>query len=124
MYGVRPFLKGAIHALLYDYFLTQISLLLTVEIASIICMFVVQYMIQNQKSIIFFMCESIVSGCLVTMNVLILLRYEYYFSNKVMEELLEECTVVVVYVMMGILVMRVIHCFLPLDFIKSLLKYD
>ena len=54
-YGVRPFLKGAVHALLYDHWVIQIYLLLSIEVIILLIMLYFEMRTENYKSVLMFM---------------------------------------------------------------------
>ena len=91
MFGIKPLLKGAAHALLYDYWEVQILFLLGIEGVFIIIMAVFEFVFDNYKSILIFMGDFTLSGCMFIFNVLILLKYNYFKDDEGLRELLEEC---------------------------------
>ena len=56
-YGVKPFLKGAVHALLYDHWVIQIYLLLSIEVIILLIVVYFEMRTDNYKSVLMFMME-------------------------------------------------------------------
>ena len=56
IYGMRPLVKGAVHSLCYHDYLLQISLLLTIELLTVIilCYFEMAYGTHRKKFVLFF----------------------------------------------------------------------
>ena len=77
-FGVRPFLKGAIHALLYENWVLQIYLLILVECFILLAKLYFQFRFDNHKSGLTFMMDASYSFSLITLNILLLLKYEYF----------------------------------------------
>ena len=88
-FGVRPFLKGVIHALLYENWELQIYLLMSVEVIILVLTLYFQFNYDSHKSALRFMMEVSYSCSLIILNVLFLLKYEYFKKNEVLVDLLE-----------------------------------
>lgn len=80
LYGVRPFLKGAVHALLHQNFLLQLQLLAGVELVMIITSLLFQFFFENYKNMKIFILEILYGICLVILNILLLLKHHYLRS--------------------------------------------
>lgn len=80
-YGIRPFLKGAIHGLLYENWEAQIWSLMGIEIALIITTFGFEFFLDNHRSKLLFMMEITYYECLVVLNVLLLCKYDYFSES-------------------------------------------
>ena len=76
MYGARPFLKGMVHALLYDHWVIQIWCLMAIELAVILLILFFEFKFDNHKSKPFFMMDiTYYYFCLVILNILMLCKY-------------------------------------------------
>ena len=78
LYGLRPFLKGAVHALLYDNWELQIWLLFGVELTFWLIMLGFEFKNYSHRSKPVFMMDASYYGCLIVLNVLFLCKYEYF----------------------------------------------
>ena len=70
-FGVRPFLKGIIHASLHDHWVLQIWLLIEVEVVTV--MF--EIFLDNHKSRFILGLDLLYHVCLVLMNLLLFCKY-------------------------------------------------
>ena len=77
-FGVRPFLKGAVHALLYGNWELQIYLLIAVELLTQLTVLVFEFRFDSHRSKIIFMLDTLYFWSLIILNMLFLLKYEYY----------------------------------------------
>ena len=75
VYGVKPFLKGVVHALFYDQWVLQIWLLIGVEMTVVLIVIVFEIVLDNHKSMLILVIEIIYSFSFVTMNILLLCKY-------------------------------------------------
>ena len=78
LYGLRPFLKGAVHALLYDNWELQVWLLFGVELAIWLTMLGFEFRNDSHRSKPVFMMDACYYGCLIILNWLFLCKYEYF----------------------------------------------
>ena len=99
LYGFRPFLKGTIHALMFYHWPTQVWMLFATELVILLMMLVWEFACDSHRSKPVFMMDATYSGCLVLLNVLFLLKYEYLKGEVEVENLMEEVITVVVYFM-------------------------
>ena len=76
-YGIRPFLKGIVHALLYDYWDLQIKFLIIIESIVLLTVLIFEVVEDNYKSIFVFMMEVSYFVGLILLNILILCRYDW-----------------------------------------------
>ena len=88
MYGLRPFLKGVVHAVLFDNWELQIWLLIVIELGIILMIFYFEFRYDNHRSKLIFMMDVSYSLSLVVLNVLLLLKYEYFKDDMVIRNLL------------------------------------
>ena len=121
MYGIRPFCKGAIHALMYEHWVWQVWLLAATEVVMMVVILTFEFRNDNHKSKPFFMMDTSYYGCLVMLNVLLLCKYEYFKEDEEMKELLEEVITVVIYVMIVLLVLKVVWEYIPWEWMRNLL---
>ena len=61
VFGVKPFLKGVIHALFYDQWVVQIWLLIRVELAIVVVILVFEIVLDNHKSTLILVIELVYS---------------------------------------------------------------
>ena len=88
MYGFRPFLKGAIHAVLYDHWVIQMWMLIGVELAIIFLIFFFEFNYDSHKSKLLFMMDISYFMSLILLNLLMLCKYEYFREDEIIKELL------------------------------------
>ena len=108
MYGFRPFLKGAIHAVLYDNWVLQMWMLTGVEFVIILLIVFYEFNYESHKSKPLFMMDLSYYVSLMLLNVLILCKYEYFKDEMVMKELLEVVITVMVYWMMLLILLKLV----------------
>ena len=121
LYGVRPFLKGTIHALMFYHWSTQIWMLLATELIILLIMLVCEFACENHRSKPVFMMDATYSGSLILLNLLFLLKYRYFKGEEELESLVEEVITVMIYFMLMTLVLKLLwECF-PLSFVSELL---
>ena len=77
LYGIRPFLKGFIHAFFHHHFVLQIWLLIGVEVLVLTLTLSFQYFLENHKVIKILTLEILSMIALVALNYLILLKHHY-----------------------------------------------
>ena len=116
-YGVRPFLKGAIHALLYNNWVVQMWMLVGVEIFVLTIIMAFEFNFDNHRSKPVFMMDTLYYSGLVLLDLLFLLKYEYYKNDREIKQLLEELIANVVYFMIGMLILKLVWEFSPFKFI-------
>ena len=124
LYGIRPFLKGAIHALVYNNWELQMWLLFGVELAIWMVMLGFEFGKDSHRSKPVFMMDACYYGCLILLDVLFLCKYEYFKGQQERAELIEELITTVVYSMVGILILKFIYEGLPWGFFKKILFED
>ena len=121
LYGLRPFLKGAVHALMYYNWELQMWFLFGVELAVWVAMLGFEFGRDSHRSKPVFMMDACYYGCLILLDLLFLCKYEYFKRQEEVVELLEELITTVVYLMVGILILKFIYEGLPWDFLKQIL---
>ena len=77
-YGLRPFLKGVIHALLYNNWVVQMWMLMGVETFILIIILVFEFNFDNHRSKPVFMMDTLYYSGLVVLDLLFLMKYEYF----------------------------------------------
>ena len=88
VYGVKPFLKGVVHALFYDQWVLQIWLLIGVEMMIVLIVIVFEIVLDTHRSRLILAIELTYSFSVVAMNILLLCKYEYFSDDeRVKEEL-------------------------------------
>ena len=78
MYGVRPLLKGTLHALLFEHWEIQIWSLLGVELVIQIIILGFEFKYDNHRSKPLFMMNTLYYWNLILLNILLLLKYKYF----------------------------------------------
>ena len=82
LYGVRPFLKGTIHALMFYHWSTQVWMLFATELFILLIMLVWEFTCDNHRSKPVFMMDVSYSTCLMMLNILFLCKYKYFKGSK------------------------------------------
>ena len=85
LYGLRPFLKGAVHALLYDHWALQMWLLFGVELLVWLTMLGFELVKESHRSKAVFMMDASYYGCLILLNLLFLCKYQYFKGQEELE---------------------------------------
>ena len=78
VYGLQPFFKGAIHAILYENWYYQIWGLMGLEITIFLTVLIFEFIKGNHRSKIAFKMEATYKACLIIINILILCKYRYF----------------------------------------------
>ena len=81
-FGLKPFLKGLIHSIFYDYWVLQLYLLSGVEVAITVLVVSWELILERHKSRMILIFEVFYSLCLVALNCLILCKHEYFKDEK------------------------------------------
>ena len=118
VHGVRPFLKGAVHALFYERWELQIWMLIGVELLSSLVVLGFEFGNDNHRSKPIFMMDMAYSACIICMNLLILFKYEYFKESPELMDLGEEVIGNVIYLMVGLLLIKLLYEMNLLSFIK------
>ena len=105
-FGVRPFLKGIVHALLFEHWLAQIWSLIGIEIAMVAIVVLFEIILDNHKSRLILLFELLYSFALIGVNVILLLRHEYLADQQELQMELEVYMKLLVYFMLILLVLR------------------
>ena len=124
MYGVRPLLKGTLHALLFKHWEVQIWCLLGVELVIQIIVLGFELKYDSHRSKPLFMMNTLYYWNLILLNILLLLKYKYFSENNEYKELLEELITVVVYLMVGLLVLQVVWEYCPIGWLLKKLSEE
>ena len=122
VYGLKPFAKGIIHALLYEEWVAQIWSLLGVELLSTIVVCVFEFRNDNHRSKVVFMADIMYSGCFVILNLLLLLKHGYFDHDQELVALTEEVITTILLTSIGLFGFKFCWEFLPLDSIKQKLQ--
>ena len=77
VYGVKPFLKGVGHAMLYEEWEIQIWFLAGVEAVAALTIIIFEIKYRNYESRFIFILELLFSSLLIGLNVLLLMKYKY-----------------------------------------------
>ena len=80
-YGCRPFFKGLVHAMFFESWNLQIWLLIGIEVCTLIVIVLFEIILDNHKSRLTLLFETLYSLSLVGMNVLLLLKHDYFVSD-------------------------------------------
>ena len=120
LYGVKPFLKGSIHALMFYHWPTQIWLLFATELFIFFMMLLFEFIFDNHRSKPVFMMDATYSGCLIILNLLFLFKYRFYKGDMEMENLLEEMIIVIVFYMVILLLLKFVWETFPWSFLFNL----
>ena len=107
-FGVRPFLKGIVHALLFEHWLAQIWSLIGIEIAMVTIIVFFEITLDSHKSRLILLFELLYSSCLIGVNVLLLLKHEYLAEKEELAVELEIYMKLLVYFMLILLVLRLV----------------
>ena len=118
-YGVRPFLKGVIHALMYENWVMQMWMLVAVEICILVTILVFEFRFDNHRSKPVFMMDMLYYSALVVLNLMLLMKYEYFKNDGNLKELLEELISIVVFFMIGLLFLKLIWEYFPFKLMKD-----
>ena len=125
MYGVRPFLKGAIHALLFEHWVVQLWLLLAVELAIQLTVLGFEFKYDNHRSKPIFFMDTIYYWSLIALNGLLLMKHHYYKADENVVNLAEELITTIVYLMVGLLMMKIAWEYSPIRWlIDKLTEYE
>ena len=108
LYGAKPFLKGAVHALMYKIWDIQIWTLFGIELTSLIIMLCFEFISDNHRSKPVFMMDACYSFCLLLLNILFLCKYSYFQRNRELKEICEELLTNIVYFMLIVLTIKFI----------------
>ena len=122
LYGVRPFLKGTIHALMFYHWSTQVWMLFATELFILLIMLVWEFTCDNHRSKPVFMMDVSYSTCLMMLNILFLCKYKYFKGSKEIENLLEEVITVLVYFMLMTLLVKLVWESFPWSFLCNLFQ--
>ena len=116
-YGVRPFLKGVVHALLYNNWVVQMWVLVGVEILILVIILVFEFNFDSHRSKPVFMMDILYYSALVVLDLLFLMKYEYFKKDQEAKELLEGLITILVYFMIGLLIAKLAWEYFPFKFI-------
>ena len=78
MYGVRPFMKGIVHATFYYHWELQIAVLISVEAFILILVLLFEFNYESHKSKPAFMMDIGYYSCLIVLNLLLLCKYSIF----------------------------------------------
>ena len=77
IYGIRPFLKGVVHAMLYEEWELQIWFLVGIEAFIVGIIIVFEILFKSHRSKLILGMQIFYSGCLIGLNVILLFRHKY-----------------------------------------------
>ena len=124
VYGIKPFLKGAIHALLYKQWIIQIWTLLGVELLIILTIFIMEFRNDNHRSKLVFMMDITYSFSLAIFNLLLLLKYEYLAKDEELVNVTEEVLTAIIYFMIWMTLLRLVWELIPWDSLKAVVMCE
>jgi ABC-type multidrug transport system fused ATPase/permease subunit len=107
-YGLKPMVKGLVHALLYDHFSLQLHLLLLAEFAGLLTTLLFEHAYGNHKSKSLLALEVVYSCSFVFLNAMILFKMVYFPDFPTITTEVEFLTTITVYVMAGTLALRIL----------------
>ena len=107
-YGLRPFLKGCVHALFHDRWELQLWLLSGIELSTVLVMLLFKLVLDNYKSMLILVCEVISSLSMVAMNSLLLCKHRYFSREEDLKREKEVYLKLVLYLMLATWVLRVV----------------
>ena len=81
IFGVKPFLKGLIHAVFYDQWVLQIWFLAGVELSIVGIVIVFEIVLDSHKSTLILVIEVLYAFSLTGLNLLLLCKYEYFADD-------------------------------------------
>ena len=108
VFGIKPFLKGFVHAMFFENWFLQIWLLIGIESLVIVVIILFEIICDNHKSRLKLFFELLYSFCYVGLNVILLCRYEYLVDNEAFQQEIELYTKLLVYLMLIVLLLRVV----------------
>ena len=106
VYGLKPFTKGIIHAMLYEEWVVQVWLLLGVELLTVVIVLMFEFRNDNHRSKVVFMLDVTFNGCYVILNLLLLLKYGYFDEYQELVDLMEEIIATIIYTKLGLFSIR------------------
>ena len=105
-FGVRPFLKGMVHALLFEEWLAQIWTLIGIEVGMVIVIILFEIVLDSHKSRLILFFELLYSFSLIGINVFLLLKHEYFADKSELKMEFEIDIKLLVYFMLILFVLR------------------
>ena len=106
LFGVRPFLKGIVHAFFFEQWTLQIWMLIGIEALAIIITILFEIVLDNHKHRIILFFELLYSFCLIGLNILLLCQHDFFVADEAMQVELELYMKLLVYLMMILLLLR------------------
>ena len=106
LYGVRPFAKAVVHALLFNHWEIQMWMLFGIEVIILLITLVFEFNFDNHKSKPVFMMDISYYSCLVILNLLFLCKYNYFKRDVELVNLTEEVISVIVHSMLTFLLLK------------------
>ena len=119
VYGLKPFAKGIIHAMLYEEWVAQIWSLLGIELLTVVIVCVFEFRNDNHRSKVVFMLDVAYSGCFILLNLLLLLKYEYLDYDQGLMDFTEEIIASIIYAGIGLFCLKLLWEFLPLEWMNK-----
>ena len=107
-FGVRPFLKGIVHALLFEHWLAQIWALIGIEAGIVAIIVLFEILLDSHKSRLILLFELLYSSTFIAVNVLLLLKHHYLLDKKELQVELEIYMKLLVYFMLILLLLRLL----------------
>ena len=106
LFGVRPFLKGIVHAFFFEQWTLQIWLLIGIEALMIFITILFEIVLDNHKHRIILFFELLYSFCLIGLNILLLCQHEFFVGDEQMQIELEVYMKLLVYFMIILWALR------------------
>ena len=78
LYGVRPFLKGIVHALMFHHWEVQMWSLFSIQLCMLVMTLFFEFKFDSHRSKPVFMMDVSYYSCLMMLNVLFLCKYKYF----------------------------------------------
>jgi hypothetical protein len=119
LYGIRPFMKGLAHAMFYSSFVSQLQVLAAIEVSMILLTLGFEVFIGNHKSRKILTFELLYMGCLVILNILLLLKHHYLVEDS---DEIEFYLKLLVYCMIILLILRLFFELIIENISKECLK--
>ena len=92
----------------YDEWVLQLYLLSGVEIVVILVVLVYEFILECHKSRFIMIIELTYSGCIISMNILLLCKYEYFADDEEITDALEVLLNLLIYLMIMLIGMRLL----------------
>lgn len=122
MYGVRPFAKGVVHAVLYNYWELQLLILIGLEMAIILTVCIFEFLYDNHKYKILFKMDILYYGSFMVLDFLLLCKHLYFKGDEKAVVLLEEILTNLIYFMIILTILKFLWQYIPWEYLKKKCK--